>query len=502
MLAIILVTAFENTFAQIKPNAPRNQHTSTGGAPFYFDKPITLDSLTKYVHSRSRLRFSFNSTKVKGGQLIDLKKGAYTIDQLLQQIRKNTSLYYAVRNGYVIFQDNPPKIKTPAPTVAKTNPVKSPVKKVITSNSKPVQQPAKEIQPEPTVKTPRTDTAKAIIDSTHKPDSVNVFLPLTRAQTGIEDDDDNDDANKNRGWLHISFGRKPIDTTLRDTAIIDTANLNAFIRKAIAINTTTIDTSQKKGLVLAFRSDSTPVEKKKKERIKRSSIPVRIYDDVATAWSWQYGLQWKATLPFNGGKNYFTGTNTRSEPYNLLIPGIWLSTTVNYRHELMLQVKPAEWYFYDKNVYRRDTTRSIDNSDSAPKIIIRRKTTTLIKTGGWYGSLQYNYHINENWMVGAGVGYHLRAGALANQQTFKNLSDSLFAESLYSMEKGAETDKYLTSSFFTGKVEAAYRFNAWDVGATLLMPLTDAFADNSLNKSRPMNVQLFVRWRIKRDTDE
>jgi hypothetical protein len=499
LLAIILMTAFENTFAQTKPNAPRNQHepASRGGAPFYFDKPITLDSLTKYVHRRSRLRFSFNSTKVKGSQLIDLKKGAYTIDQLLQQIRKNTSLYYAVRNGYVIFQDNPPKIKTATPAVAKTNPANSPKKKVITFNSKPVQQPAKEIQPKPTVKALYTDTTKSITDTTHKPDSVKVLLPPTpRAQTGINEDDD--DANKNRGRLHLSFGRKPIDTT-----IIDTANLNSIIKKTIAgINSTIIDTPQKTGLVLTLKPATAPVEREKKERIKRSSIPVRIYDDVATPWTWQYGLQWKATIPLNGSKKYFTGTNTRSEPYNLLIPGIWLSTTVNYRHELMLLVKPAEWYFYDKNVYRRDTTRFIDNSDSVPKIITRRKAATIIKSGGWYGSLQYNYHLNESWMVGAGVGYHLRAGALANQQTFKNLTDSLVADSLYSMDKDTETDKYLASSFITGKVEVAWHFNAWDVGATILMPLTNAFADKSLNKSRPLNVQLFVRWRIKRDKDE
>lgn len=495
LLAIILVTAFENTFAQNKPNAPRNQHTSTGGAPFYFDKPITLDSLTKYVHSHSKLRFSFNSTKVKGGQLIDLKKGAYTIDQLLQQIRKNTSLYYAVRNGYVIFQDNPPKIKTAAPTVAKTNPAKSPEKKVIASNSKPVQQPAKEIQPEPTVKASHTDTTRSITDSTHKPDSVKVLLPPTpRAQTGINDDDDD---VKNRGRLHISFGRKPIDTT-----IIDTANLNSIIKKTIvAINTTIIDTPQKTGLVLTLKPATIRVEKEKKERIKRRSIPVRIYDDVATPWTWQYGLQWKATIPLNGSKKYFTGTNTRSEPYNLLIPGIWLSTTVNYRHELMLLVKPAEWYFYDKNAYRRDTIL-IDISDSVPKTTTRRKAATIIKTGGWYGSLQYNYHINENLLVGAGIGYHLRAGALGYQQTFRNLTDSLFSDSLYSMQKGAETDKYLSSSFISGKVEVAWRFNAFEIGATVLMPLTDPFADKSLNKSRPLNVQLLVRWRIKRDEDE
>ena len=486
MLAIILVAAFENTFAQNKPNAPRNQHTSTGGAPFYFDKPITLDSLTRYVHSHSKLRFSFNSTKVKGSKLIDLKKGAYTIDQLLQQIRKNTSLYYSVHRGYVIFQDNPPKQKTTAPTVAKT----TSAKKANASSSKPVQLPAKEIRPEPAVKAPRTDSIKSITDSIHKPDSVKVLLPpAPGAQTGINDDDD--DA-KNRGRLHISFGRKPIDTT-----IIDTNNLKKSI-----LNPKIIDTAQKNGLVLSLKRATTPVVREKKERTKKRSIPVRIYDDVATPWTWQYGLQWKGTVPLNGSKNYFTGTNTRSEPYNLLIPGVWLSTTVNYKHELMLLVKPAEWYYYDKNNYRRDTTRSIDNSDSVPKIILRRKAATIIKTGGWYGSLQYNYHINENLLVGAGIGYHLRTGALVSQQTYKNLTDSLLSDSLYSMQRSAETDTYLSSSFISGKVEVAYHFNAFDIGATLLMPLTDPFADKSLNKSRPLNVQLLVRWRIKRDEDE
>jgi hypothetical protein len=268
------------------------------------------------------------------------------------------------------------------------------------------------------------------------------------------------------------------------------------------IDTTIIDTLHNKDTPAIEKPAATPVVTKKKERIKRSSAPARVYDDVGTAWSWQYGLQWKATIPFNGSKYYFTGTNSRSEPYNLLIPGIWLSTTVNDRHELMLLVKPAEWYYYDKKNYRKDTSRVTDNSDSIPKTITRRKTTTLIKTGGWYGSLQYNYHINENWLVGAGIGYHLRVGALAYQQTYKNLTDSLVSDSLYSMQKNADSGKYLASSFITGKLELAYHFNALDVGATLLLPLTDPFADKSLNKSRPLNVQLFVRWRIKRKEDE
>jgi hypothetical protein len=476
LFALILLTAFENTFAQNKPNASASQEAS-----FYFNKPITLDSLTKYVHSRSNLRFSFNSTKVKGAQLIDLKKGAYTIDQLLQQIRKNTALYYAVYNGYVIFQDNPPKQKTTAPAVIKPVTTKPPARKETkTLKPKSVQIAAKEIQTVPVTNAPKPNTAKTIADSTHLPDSIKVLLPILKRDRSIVESDDSS-ATKNKqglsGRLNFSFGRKPIDTTL-------------------------IDTLHKKDTPVVVPPAVTPVAAKKKEREKRTAEPARVYDDVGTAWNWQYGLQWKANIPLYGSKYYFTGTNTRSEPYNLLIPGIWLSTTVNNRHELMLLVKPAEWYFYNNKVFRKDTSQVIDNSDSTPKTIRSRKTTSLIKTGGWYGSLQYNYHINEHWLIGAGIGYHLRVRGLAYQKAFRNLSDTLVTDSLYSMEKGAETDKYLSSSFITGKLEVAYHFNALDVGTNLLMPLTDAFTDKSLNKSRPLNVQLFVRWRIKRNEEE
>jgi len=91
------------SLAQRKGPAPGSRRSF-----LYFDKPITLDSLTRFVHSHSSTRFAFNSSKVKGSKVINLKKGTYTMGMLLQEIRRNTSLYYLRYNGYVIFQDNPP----------------------------------------------------------------------------------------------------------------------------------------------------------------------------------------------------------------------------------------------------------------------------------------------------------------------------------------------------------------------------------------------------------
>ena len=72
---------------------------------------ISLDSLIRYVHLHTGMRFSFNSGKIKSSKIISFPKGKYSFNQLLAHIQKTTSLYYSIFKGYVILQDNPP-IKT------------------------------------------------------------------------------------------------------------------------------------------------------------------------------------------------------------------------------------------------------------------------------------------------------------------------------------------------------------------------------------------------------
>jgi hypothetical protein len=488
LFVFILLTACGNSFAQNKSGAPGNQRVQ-----FHFDKPITLDSLTKYVHSNSRIRFSFNSTKVKGTKLIELKKGSYSIEQLLQQIRKNTSLYYSMYNGYVIFQDNPPKQKTTTPLVTKTNNTKPPVRKAaIASHQKPASKPNTKNNT-PAGQTAPTDTVKIITDSTLTIDSVLFFAPgdtsnrlvlpaKPRTQQGNTPDDRE---TGNRLTLsrkpHIQLGLVPVDTT-------------------------TIDTLQKKDNPPIDKTAVKPEAPKKKERETIATAKNKVYyDSEGTDWSWQFGLHWKGALPLYETKYYFTGIDTRSQPYNPLIPGAWVSLTANGRHEVALLIKPAEWYYYNKKNFRSDTgyvlqlrPDSVVRYDSIRSV----KSDRLLKTSSWYGSLQYNFHISENFMIGAGIGYHLNVQGLINRQAKRLTSDSLLSDTLYNMKNDTARSRYLASSFISGKLEMAYRFKSLDVGATLLMPLTDPFKDKSLNKSRPLNVQLFVRWRIKRNHDD
>jgi hypothetical protein len=496
LFLFIFLTAAGNSFAQTRPGVSGSQP-----AKFYFDKPITLDSLTRFVHSHSKIRFSFNSTKVKGNKLINLKKGSYSIEQLLQQIRNNTSLYYTMYNGYVIFQDNPPKPKTKTPPVVKTGKPKPPIKKAaVASHQKPApklniktntQQPAPVIQPQ---QTPQADTVKLKTDSLLSIDSVLVIargdslnqlvIPRKPQLQGNAPDDST--LTRNRltlsGWPRIQLGLVPVDTTK-------------------------IDTLQKKDTPNIAKPPVTTAAIKKKKKARNAAASAKnnvYYDTEGNDWRWQFGLQWKGALPLYGTQNHFTGINTRSEPYNLLIPGAWVSATANYRHEIMLQVKPAEWHYYNKNAFRNDTSFTLQQR---PDSIIRydtirtRRSNSLLKTSSWHASLQYNYHINNHLMIGAGIGYNLQLRGLTTRQSYLVSTGALQSDSLYSMENDTLTSRYLASSFVTGKLEMAYRFKALDVGATVVLPLTDAFTEKSLNKSRPLNLQLFVRWRIRRDED-
>jgi hypothetical protein len=440
LFMFFVLTVCGKCFAQSKPSAFGNHRPR-----FYFDKPITLDSLTRYVHSHSRIRFSFNSSKVKGNKVIYLKKGVYTTEYLLQQIRKNTSLYYSMYNGYVIFQDNPPKQRT-----TPKNNTKPPVQRqAIAAHRKPVSK----RNNKPDTQQPATEI---------KPQAAAIVLPAETDTTAIPASPDT-----GKQWV-----------TVADTAVVN---------KHLTIQ------SQAPLTVL------TPGGTTKDEHTDFVTQPGNSsYNGKKTDLRWQFGLQWKAALPLYGSQYYFTGTNTRSEPYNLLIPGIWLSVLSNVKHEVMLMVKPAEWYFYNKKAFHSDSGFLYRNHDTIPVTT----STRLIKTSGLYGSLQYNYHINEKWIVGAGIGYHLRGRSLLNQQIYRLFSGIQALDTLYSLKNDTTTNRYLASSFVSGKVEIAYRVGALDMGATLLLPLTAPFTEKSRNKSRPLNLQIFLRWRIKRNNEE
>ena len=469
LFILLIWTIPGDCLAQQKGAAPGNQRPQ-----FYFDKPITLDSLTRFVHSHSAIRFSFNSSKIKGDKVINLKKGTYTIGLLLQEIRKNTSLYYIMYNGYVIFQDNPPKQKTTPHPVAKKN--------------KPAGRPVP--------RTPPKDTTHIIAHT--NPDSLNRVIAIDTpanidtmiAHHGVKDTTANNlllttmaGGTQDKDYIDV------VDNTKGQTQKGKATSVPAPAGKS---NRPWVkDTMHTKTRVIR-----TDVSKKEAREIARS--------ESGSSWNWQFGLHWNVAIPLNGTGYYFTGPNNSSQPYNPLIPGIWLSRH-NDQQEILLLVKPAEWTVYSNNVINGDTSIRKYGSDSFPSYVPLRKTTSFIKSGGIYAGLQYNYHLNENFVMGAGIGYQTLGQTLGLQQTKRIVDTGTYGktipDTLFTMKGDSLSNRYLRSSLILAKFEVAYKLGTVNLGAAVLLPLTSPFTSKSKNQSKPLHVQLFIRWRLKRDED-
>lgn len=481
-LFILLVWAMpKDCLAQQKAAAQSNQRPQ-----FYFDKSITLDSLTRFVHSHSSIRFAFNSSKVKGNKVINLKKGTYTMGLLLQEIRRNTSLYYVKYNGYVIFQDNPPKQKTtPHPVAKKNKPAVTPIRRPPPTDTTHI---IAHTNPDSLDRVIAVNSIKVIDTVYHKvKDTIGLFLggiALAEIERDAHSRNGHDNSVDDNNWQLKQV--KP----LNGPVTIDSLKDRRWVKDTMPAKTKTIVTISKK-------------EERKIARSSRNSGYAN-YGQEGSSWQWQFGLYWKAAMPLNGSGYYFTGPNNRSQPYNPLIPGIWLSRH-NEQHEILLLVKPAEWTGYGNNVIKTDSYIRKYGPDSLPAYVLVGKTTSFIKSGGIYAGLQYNYHLNENFVIGAGLGYQTLGQTLGLQQT-KRMVDTgaygkTFPDTLFTAKSDSLTNKYLRSSLFLAKFEVAYKLGKVDLGASVLVPLTSAFISQSKEQSKRLNFQLFIRWRLKQEED-
>ncbi|KAA6440362.1 hypothetical protein FEM33_07085 [Dyadobacter flavalbus] len=101
LLLIIIITVLNHQgYSQRKTNRNLSLRLQLKGK-------ISLDSLTRYVHLHTRIRFSYNSEKVSNNLIITLPRKQYSLAELLKHITKTTSLTYHILHEYVIFQSKP-----------------------------------------------------------------------------------------------------------------------------------------------------------------------------------------------------------------------------------------------------------------------------------------------------------------------------------------------------------------------------------------------------------
>ena len=203
-----------------------------------------------------------------------------------------------------------------------------------------------------------------------------------------------------------------------------------------------------------------------------------------------YGFQWSLPVPVQGTKTYFSGTNGKSKPYNILLPQIWASKGINNKNDLFLAINLNQQYFIHNKQLSSVTMFMAPRDTGVNKV-------SLYKISGFGGTIAWNYKINNHWAASLGINYMLNRTALLDKQSTNIYTGNVISDSLYGINRHSNDWNYINKSMLAARVELFYVFNKLSLGASASVPLNSipVFDDT---KVRPFNSQLFVRWSIKK----
>lgn len=209
-------------------------------------------------------------------------------------------------------------------------------------------------------------------------------------------------------------------------------------------------------------------------------------DDKA---SWQAGLLWKVQVPFSGTKHYFDGPNGKSQPYRLLIPGVWAA--MQYGHDML----DAELNVFTSTMYRPQQFYSYLTIPNPNQPITVDEEYKLAKTFGISLALGYSHNIHANWWGGVNLQLTKLTGATntidstitaPNSTTyrsgFRKVNDNLWRDfNKFQVRLGAQL---------------LYKANHWQAGIKTGLYFTSPVSKfNTVHN--PLETELFFRWGLR-----
>jgi hypothetical protein len=206
-----------------------------------------------------------------------------------------------------------------------------------------------------------------------------------------------------------------------------------------------------------------------------------------------FGPEWSLGSAFNSSKHALARMNGVLNPYLSLIPGIWINYRLNKRQSFTVSFVPFQSYsggLKDLTRLREVTPDSIPWRDS----IITYRNIKLVRAAGLNVGLQYHYHLSSLVSIGAGLSFSPFRSALLNgivsDATGNVLSDTLTAANRGSIRQ------YLRTNLFAVKTSLTFSPGKYEFGVNLLLPITN-LSVTPATSVRPLNGQVFFRWRLK-----
>lgn len=223
------------------------------------------------------------------------------------------------------------------------------------------------------------------------------------------------------------------------------------------------------------------------------------------------GIDWNLQLPTTKTDYYFTNKNLTAQPLNYLIPSPFVQMTLGNKHHVALGVTPFAQYNMPPVHYRNRTGSWITVAPQISDIIktnaswglkdsfqvaiqdsfgnYRLDTSIQVqqkqvigKAFGFGVMLDYQYRINQHWLIGGGLMYNGVTGFI-NHNFISRPSDSnklVYSDTGFS--KPVESDNLIRSYFISARMSAWYSYRKWQLGMMLTIPFSGINKEGEIKK--------------------
>ena len=208
------------------------------------------------------------------------------------------------------------------------------------------------------------------------------------------------------------------------------------------------------------------------------------------------GLQWNIQIPPSGAGNYFAGGNLKSQPYLLLVPGIWTSVQIN-RSLFSLEIHPYYSSLVPSKTYR-EFTSSKSTTDTVIIVTEQRQLNKLIGTAF---NASFGYNIKDNWWLKGGLQMQwwrkgiATAGISEEKYPANNIAAKTFSSSSHVFPLENNEWDYFTKFQVNPNIEAIYMFKKWETSLRIGLPIVP-IANSGDGPKNSFRTEFILRYQL------
>ena len=208
------------------------------------------------------------------------------------------------------------------------------------------------------------------------------------------------------------------------------------------------------------------------------------------------GLQWNLQIPMAGGGKYFTGSNLNSQPYLVLIPGIWTSVQLD-KLVIAVELNP----YFTTLLPSKNYTSFISSSSITDTVHTVTETRQLNKLIGTAVAASFGYNVTTNlWVKGGIQAQWWRKGiATANTHEEKypvgNSAEKTFSTSSHLIAVENPDWTYFNKFQVNLNAEAMYTLKKWEAAFRIGLPIAPITQSGNGPKNS-VRTELILRYQL------